>query len=378
MLPVLTWAQFSAGSDDTISVGVPVTLTASYGLIGNEVSTTDDGVEGPFPIGFPFSFFGNVYSEFYVGANGWISFSPNTSARGRRDAFAVPSAADYHPKNCILGPLQDMNPGEMNGPYIFYLTTGTEPARKLVVMWCQCPLFSEINRNDSLATFQIILNEGSNTIENHISLKPSIDWLGNLATLGLQNSTGYIGIPVPGRNATPWRAEMEAWRYSPTSADSFQVAPIAYAMEPITPGTKISYRWYQGDELISEQQSLVVSPEVTTTYRAQCTVCSGEEFTDEVTVHVIPYIPNAFTPNGDGINDLFRFTGLPSTSITRFNFQVFNRWGQVIFSTNDIKEGWDGRRGGEYCPPDVYPWVVYWEDEKRVRVTNKGTITLVR
>ncbi len=371
-------AQFSAGVDDTINPGVPVTLTATYGLIGKEIATTDDGVEGPFPIGFDFSFFGNQYTSFYTGANGWISFSPNTSSRGRREAFAVPSAADYDPKNCILGPLQDMEPNQINSPYIFYLTTGESPSRKLVVMWCECPLYSDLQRNDSMVTFQIILNEEDNTIENHIMKKPSVDWLGNKATLGLQNISGYIGIPVPGRNATSWRAEKEGWKYSPTSADSFQVAPIAYHLEPITPGSKISYRWYKGTELVSEQQSIVVTPSETSTYRAFCTVCSGEEFTDTVTVHVVPYIPNAFTPNGDGINDVFRITGLPAENITRYNFQIFNRWGQVVFHTNDIMEGWDGRSKGEYCSPDVYPWVIFWEDNKKTRVTNKGTITLLR
>lgn len=378
LLSNFLFAQFSAGVDDTINPGVPVTLTATYGLIGIDISTTDDGVEGPFPIGFEFSFFGNKYTNFYVGANGWISFSPNTSAKGRREAFAVPSAIDYHPKNCILGPLQDLEPSQINSPYIFYLTTGTVPSRKLVVMWCECPLFSDILRNDSMVTFQIILNEGDNTIENHIMKKPSIDWLDNKATLGVQNITGYVGMAVPGRNATSWRSEREAWKYTPSSADSFQIAPIPYHLEPITPGSKISYRWYQGSDLISEQQSIVVSPNETSTYQAFCSVCSGEEFTDTVTVHVVPYIPNAFTPNGDGLNDVFRITGLPVENITRFNFEIFNRWGEMVFSTNDIMEGWDGRRKGEYCPSDVYTWVIFWEDSKKTRVTNKGMITLVR
>ena len=70
--------------------GVPVTLTAIYGMIGDGVTISDDGVEGPFPIGFSFPFFGNNYTEFYIGANGWISFSPNPNAAGTREAFPVP------------------------------------------------------------------------------------------------------------------------------------------------------------------------------------------------------------------------------------------------------------------------------------------------
>ena len=169
-IPGKIFSQFSAGVDDTINPGVPVTLSASYGLIGTGVATTDDGVEGPYPIGFSFSFFGDQYSNFYVGANGWIGFSANVTAKGRREAFAVPSAADYAPKNCILGPFQDLNPEMAGGPYIFYQTIGNAPRRKLVVMWCQCPMYSCLSLN---LTFQIILNEGENTVENHIFTKPA-------------------------------------------------------------------------------------------------------------------------------------------------------------------------------------------------------------
>jgi gliding motility-associated-like protein len=371
-----TYSQFSAGPDDTINPGVPVTLTATYGLIGTGVTISDDGIEGPFPIGFNFSFFGDIYDEFYIGSNGWISFLPNPNAAGTRQAFAVPNAADFNPKACVLGPFQDLNPLIAGSPYIFYLTIGDTLQRKLVVMWCQTPMYQCL---DSVVTFQIILNEGSNTIENHILSKPSCtDWLNNLATLGVQNTTGYIGYAVPGRNGTSWSAQTEGWRYTPTSIDSFQIAAIPYNLEPIVPGEKITYAWYRGDELITTQQTITVTPDVTTTYWAKCTLCDGQEFTDSVTVYVIPYIPNAFTPNGDGLNDVFRIIGLPPENITKFNLQIFNRWGEVVFSTTDILEGWNGRLKGELCPEGTYIWVIFYEDASKIRQTNKGQVMLIR
>jgi gliding motility-associated-like protein len=108
------------------------------------------------------------------------------------------------------------------------------------------------------------------------------------------------------------------------------------------------------------------------------TLCSGQEYTDTVVVHVIPGIPNAFTPNGDGKNDVFRIKGVQVENITKFNFQIFNRWGQLVFSTTDILKGWDGTYIGKNCPADVYSWVIYYEDSKKTKVSNKGTITLVR
>ena len=375
-LSLSLYAQLDAGRDDTINPGVPVTLTAQYGLIGNGITISDDGVEGPFPIGFSFNFFGNSYTQFYIGANGWISFSPNPNAQGTRQAFAVPSAADFNPKNCILGPFEDLNPSLTGSPYILYRTIGDTSAPKLLVMWCETPMYGCTNLN---TTFQIVLNEGTNTIENHLYHKPvCLDWLDGKATLGLQNSTGYIGFAAPGKNATVWSADLQAWQFSPTSVDSFQVTPIAYDLQPLTSANKISWRWYEGSEIVSEEQECIVTPLETTTYIAWVQICNGQEFTDTVTVHVIPYIPNAFTPNGDGLNDEFRIVGIPHENITRFQMEIYNRWGERIFHTADILEGWDGTWNNGPCPSDTYIWVIGYEDGKKHKVTNHGSVILMR
>lgn len=378
LLPLSLSAQLDAGPNDTINPGVPVTLTTQYGLVGQGVTVDDNGVEGPFPIGFNFSFFGNTYTQFYIGANGWISFSPNPNAKGIRNAFAIPNNADYTPKNCILGPFQDLNPLQAGSPFIFYRTIGPDSNRSLVVMWCQTPLYSDACR-DSLVTIQIVLNESDNTIENHLMNKPSCpEWNDNQATMGVQNETGFIGYTVPGRNATSWTARMEGWMYTPTSVDSFQIVQIPYELQPILPGEKVEYKWYKGSEQISTQQTIVVTPRETTTYVAYITLCDGQEFSDSVTVIVIPYIPTAFTPNGDGLNDLFRIVGLPPDNITEFHMQLFNRWGEVVFSTRDIEEGWNGTLKGNDCPAGLYVWAIYYRENNRHTVTNKGMIMLVR
>jgi gliding motility-associated-like protein len=376
----LTWitsyAQFDAGPNDTINPGVPVNLTSSYGAIGNGFTLKEDAVKGPFPIGFTFSFFGVSHTQFYVGANGWISFAPNPNAAGSREAFAIPNTMPYFPKDCILGPFQDLKTDEGDSTFIFYLTIDTVPNRKLVVMFCQAPMF---HCTDSLVTFQIILKEGSNTIENQIFRKPSCpDWFNNHATQGVQNANGLIGYAVPGRNASSWTASQEGWLYTPTSVDSFQITQIPYHLQPMVPGNKVLYTWYQGRDLLSSTQTITVTPGETTTYRAFIDLCDGEIFTDTVTVVVVPAMPNGFTPNGDGLNDIFRIRGVQPENITKFNFQIYDRWGQVIFYTNNILEGWDGTYKGKESPPGVYVWVIYYEDNKKQKISNKGTITLVR
>jgi len=375
--PFLLYSQLEAGPNDTINPGVPVTLTAAYGFLGTSVSLTDDDMGGPYPIGFSFSFFGENHQEFYIGSNGWISFTRNINWAGTRPAFAVPSSADYNPKDCILGPFQDFDPEWAGGPYIYYRTIGNAPDRKLVVMYCQMPMFS--CQDSSFATFQIILNEGSNTIENHIYQKQSCpDHLGNKATLGVQNKDGFIGYAVPGRNATSWTALRESWLYTPHALDSFRITSIPYELQPIIPGEKIEFRWYEGQVLIASTQSVTVTPSQTTMYRVFVTLCNGEVYEDSLLVYVVPYIPNAFTPDGDGLNDKFTILGIPYEQITHFALQIYDRWGQMIYTSNDIMEGWDGTFNGELCQEGVYVWSIYYEDNKKKPVTNKGIITLLR
>ncbi len=379
--PGNAFSQFDAGSNDTINPGVPVTLTAAFGLLANGVTILDNGVSDAFPIGFDFHFYGNQYSSFLIGENGWISFAPRSLANnwGATRNISLPSLAAYNPyspMNCILGAMEDYNPIPAGSPYIFYQTLGQAPNRKLVVMWCQCPMY---NCLDLMVTFQIVLKEGD-TIETHIFNKPiCLNW-DNKCTIGIQNSDGtrFDTLPGKNRNSTSWSASREGWRFVPTSSDTYNVSQITYNLEPITPGDKISYRWYEGSEFLTDQQTVVVSPSLTTTYKAFCTLCSGEEFTDEITVYVVPYIPNAFTPNGDGLNDRFFILGLPPENITKFNIRIFNRWGQVVYSSMDILEGWDGKMNGEICPEGNYVWVIYYEDDKKTTTSNKGTVMLLR
>ena len=89
-------------------------------------------------------------------------------------------------------------------------------------------------------------------------------------------------------------------------------------------------------------------------------------------------VPNAFTPNGDGRNDTFRAFGV---NIANYRLQVFNRWGELIFSSFDPGSGWDGTKNGQDCASDVYVWSIYYESdalEEPVRETVNGTVMLIR
>jgi gliding motility-associated-like protein len=91
-------------------------------------------------------------------------------------------------------------------------------------------------------------------------------------------------------------------------------------------------------------------------------------------------IPNAFTPNGDGINDKFNVVGINS-NITYYRLEVFNRWGERIYETTRIDQGWDGTKNGKPCKPGVYRWIISFEemDAPVPGLINKtGMVTLLR
>jgi gliding motility-associated-like protein len=176
---------------------------------GTQLFMGDDTQQGPFQIGFNFCFFGQTYTQFWVGSNGWISFSP-----GQPTTFTsapIPNAGFNIPKNCIMGPWQDWHPGV--GGQIRYQVQGVAPCRKLVVSWINMPMFG---CTQTLGTFHIVIYESSNYIENHIQSKQFCNWANGTAVQGIHNQTGTAAITVVGRNSTQWVANNDAYRWVPS------------------------------------------------------------------------------------------------------------------------------------------------------------------
>ena len=87
------------------------------------------------------------------------------------------------------------------------------------------------------------------------------------------------------------------------------------------------------------------------------------------------YIPNAFTPNHDGLNDVFRIP--PQAKIQLEEFSIFDLWGNKVFSTANNSIGWDGNCKGRKSSAGTYVYIIKGiAGNKRVRL--KGTVTLIR
>ncbi|HLU16914.1 MAG TPA: gliding motility-associated C-terminal domain-containing protein [Edaphocola sp.] len=87
-------------------------------------------------------------------------------------------------------------------------------------------------------------------------------------------------------------------------------------------------------------------------------------------------IPTAFSPNSDGINDIFKLVNVKDEKL--IEFRVFNRWGTIMFATNDIHQGWDGTYKGQAQAPGVYGYIIRILYTDGMEEIYRGTVTLVR
>lgn len=89
------------------------------------------------------------------------------------------------------------------------------------------------------------------------------------------------------------------------------------------------------------------------------------------------FIPNTFTPDGDGLNDIFKAIG---QGITLFKIQVYNRWGELVFISDDIKTGWNGNfmNNSYFVESGVYSWIVEIEYEDGYSEVKRGSVRMMR
>jgi len=125
-------------------------------------------------------------------------------------------------------------------------------------------------------------------------------------------------------------------------------------------------------------------PTHTTTYSAMYTDPHGCSFPiSSVTIYVLAkdcnestvFVPNTFTPNADGENDILYAR---SSLITEIHFVVADRWGQIVFETLDITKGWDGNFNGKPCNPDVFGYYIKYKCNNGKESFRKGNVTLIR
>ncbi len=88
------------------------------------------------------------------------------------------------------------------------------------------------------------------------------------------------------------------------------------------------------------------------------------------------YVPNAFTPKSNGHNDDFK--PLLFGDVKKFEFSVYNRWGQMVFHTTELYKGWNGQLAGKDADPGTYVWMCVYQLEGQERKMERGTVLLIR
>ena len=127
----------------------------------------------------------------------------------------------------------------------------------------------------------------------------------------------------------------------------------------------------------------IATPESTTTYTVTISNSAGCVVSATVTIYVISmkcntadvFVPNTFTPNGDGQNDVLFVRG---NELTELYFAVYNRWGEMVFETTDITKGWDGIFKGMQVDPAVFAWYLKAKCYSGNELEKKGNVTLIR
>ncbi|MCZ2223527.1 MAG: PKD domain-containing protein [Chitinophagales bacterium] len=333
---------------------------------------------------------------------------PNVSAgadvticRGQSYTLNATGANTYvwHGNILTLNNFNTANPIASPLTTVSYAVTGTSiyncKATDTITIQVQQPLKLDVIKGDTLCLGQSAKITASGTenykwypslyIDNdnsaEVNIKPAKDTLMNYMLLGWDNNhcftdTAYVKIktyPIPEMkieqnditvNAgssvvlkTINSSDITKWKWTPNKyIDNPNIAsPTMVAKESITYSCVASN---DGNCVARNEVRVVV-------------VCNGGNI----------FVPNTFSPNGDGVNDRFYPRGKGVYTIK--SFRIFNRWGEMVyektnFQANDINAGWDGTYKGVKQPTDAYVYSLEIMCDNSVTIPSKGSITLLR
>ncbi|MEO6883828.1 MAG: PKD domain-containing protein [Bacteroidia bacterium] len=174
--------------------------------------------------------------------------------------------------------------------------------------------------------------------------------------------------------------------FSMTPQPATIVEPTVYFTDHSSGGVD-QWEWNFGD--VTSSSSSLQNPQYTYSdtgyYNVNLIVSNNKGCTDSISQIIYVegdytfYVPNAFTPNGDGLNDVFQPTG-SYLNMNSYDLSIFDRWGNLIFHTNNFYQGWDGRANGGkvIAQEDVYAWKISIKDFKGNGHLYLGHVSLLK
>ncbi|HRH51470.1 MAG TPA: gliding motility-associated C-terminal domain-containing protein [Panacibacter sp.] len=198
------------------------------------------------------------------------------------------------------------------------------------------------------------------------------------------NAEGYyvVNISLPGIcfNSTPYPVYYSPLRNFIMPADTVVVcSPDAATLNATWPGAE-NYLWQDGST------NAVFNATTSGTYSVQVTDINGCTQNKSVEVRVENcddckvYLPNAFTPNNDGLNDQFKplLPDCQNVGFEHYQINIYNRFGQPVFQSKNAAEGWKGIFNGNAAPQGVYVYTIQYNFKENKPVQKKGTVLLMR
>lgn len=146
---------------------------------------------------------------------------------------------------------------------------------------------------------------------------------------------------------------------------------------------QLTYQWFADDSFsCADCRRTDLFPQHSQTVYVEGTNSTGCSVRDSVQINIMGcdpgtiFLPNTFTPNGDGLNDKLYVRTVTLSSIKYF--RVFDEWGQMVFETNDLHEGWDGNIKGKEAATAVYVYVLEGKCQNGNDVIKTGNVTAIR
>jgi gliding motility-associated-like protein len=216
------------------------------------------------------------------------------------------------------------------------------------------------------------------SLQNPNSLNPFAGPMTTTPYIFTAYSTGICPKP---KSDTAWvivRSQVKAFAGNDTTITAFQPLQLN-----ATGG--VNYAWSPAYGLSNTviRNPIATLPAIIDSiiYRVRVSDSVGCFSDDDMKVYVFKtgpdiFIPTAFTPNNDGRNEIFKpvLVGMQNLAY----FRVYNRWGQMLYSTTEVGKGWDGTFGGKPQPPGTYVFSAEALDYTGKQVLKKGTVVLIR
>ena len=186
----------------------------------------------------------------------------------------------------------------------------------------------------------------------------------------VSNTTCPIWLAVTSPSNNIARLDWSAYEGFSAGVNSYYIQTID-AAGTVIQTTPVSNNTLQAEINISENQLVL--------FRIRATGNNSSEETSSNTVRLIQeaslLIPNAFSPNGDLLNDVFEVKG---RFLASYRMLIYDRWGQILFDNKNQNQGWDGRLNGKEIPTGAYPYRITGKDATGKEFTKTGTVTLLR